>query len=111
MPVACGPVLAVARCWSGGSREGEIDAGVSQPGRLPQPAFARKWDHASAKKREFGDRESMTNEVLALRPEHNYSTATAIRDVARALRKHVDERAFDRVLAKMPRPAVDFWEP
>ena len=53
----------------------------------------------------------MTKEVLALRPEHNYSTPTAIRDVARALRKHVDERALDRVLAEMPRPAADFWEP
>ena len=28
--------------------------------------------------------ESMTKGVLALRPEHNYSTPTAIRDVARA---------------------------
>ena len=53
----------------------------------------------------------MTQEIKSLRPDHNFSTETAIRDVARALRRHVDENAFDRLLAKLPEGATEFWKP
>ena len=53
----------------------------------------------------------MTKEVKSLRSAHNFSTETAIRDVARALRRHVDEEAFDLLLAKLPEGAIEFWEP
>jgi len=91
----------------------ELRDAIRFAGVLPaglRALFVADWD-PDEPPREFGDRECMTKEVLTLRPEHNYSTPTAIRDVARALRKHVDERALDRVLAEMPKPAAEFWEP
>lgn len=57
----------------------------------------------------FGTREQMTEDVKNLRRDHNFSRDTAICDVAKALRKSVDAKAFDAVLAKLPEGAVDFW--
>lgn len=72
--------------------------------------FVTDWEPDEERK-QFTDRESMTAEVKLLRDEHNFSTNTAIRDVAQALRRHVDEEAFDKLLAKLPKGAVEFWEP
>lgn len=57
----------------------------------------------------FPDDHALQAEVMAVRPHHNFSTDTAISDVARALRRHVDENAFDRALADLPEPARRFW--
>ncbi|MBF2088833.1 MAG: DUF2267 domain-containing protein, partial [Synechococcales cyanobacterium K44_A2020_017] len=57
----------------------------------------------------FADREEMMRDVRSLREEHNFSTETAIKDVAAALRRHVDEKAFDHVLTQLPEGAIDFW--
>lgn len=70
--------------------------------------FVTDWNPEEERK-PFEDRETMTNEVKSLRPEHNFSTDTAIRDVAIALRKHVDETAFDKLLSQLPEGAIDFW--
>lgn len=70
--------------------------------------FVTEWNPAE-EPREFQDRETMTREVHALRAAHNVSPQTAIRDVAHALRRHVDEVAFDHVLAPLPGGASDFW--
>jgi len=59
----------------------------------------------------FESREAMTREVKLLREDHNFSTDSAIRDVAEALRRHVDEKAFDKLLAQLPEGAVEFWTP
>jgi uncharacterized protein (DUF2267 family) len=72
--------------------------------------FVTDWNPDEERK-EFLDRESMTAEVKSLRKEHNFSTSTAIRDVAQALRRHVDEAAFDSLLIKLPKGAVEFWQP
>ena len=58
----------------------------------------------------FQERETLTDEVRSLRAAHNFSPETAIRDVARVLRRHVDEAAFERVLTELPAGASDFWE-
>ncbi|MBE9053600.1 DUF2267 domain-containing protein [Nostocales cyanobacterium LEGE 11386] len=71
--------------------------------------FVTDWDTNEPHK-SFEDREEMMREVKSLRGEHNFSTETAIRDVAAALRQHVDEKAFERVLAKLPAGAADFWQ-
>lgn len=71
--------------------------------------FVTDWD-LHEPRQPFTDRATMTSEVKALREAHNFSTETAIRDVAVALRRHVDEAAFDRVLAKLPAGAVEFWQ-
>jgi uncharacterized protein (DUF2267 family) len=72
--------------------------------------FAAEWD-VEEPKRPFEDRAIMTKEVRALRPEHNYAPETAIRDVAIALRRNVDQAAFDRVLATLHQGAKQFWQP
>lgn len=71
--------------------------------------FVSDWNTDEPKK-PFENREIMTKEVKSLRSEHNFSTDTAIRDVANALRRHVDEEAFDRLLAQLPAGAVEFWK-
>jgi uncharacterized protein (DUF2267 family) len=70
--------------------------------------FVTDWNINEPQK-SFDDRAEMTREVRSLRGEHNFSAETAIRDVAVALRRHVDEKAFDQVLAKLPEGALDFW--
>ncbi|MEO1209101.1 MAG: DUF2267 domain-containing protein [Cyanobacteria bacterium J06638_20] len=72
--------------------------------------FVTDWDTDEPIK-PFESCEVMTEEVQLLRSEHNFSTETAIRDVARALRRHVDEEAFDRLLATLPEGAMEFWKP
>jgi uncharacterized protein (DUF2267 family) len=72
--------------------------------------FVSDWDTAEPVKA-FESRATMMQEVMALRPDHNFSTQTAIRDVAQALRRHVDEEAFNSLLAQLPEGAADFWQP
>ncbi|WP_462322205.1 DUF2267 domain-containing protein, partial [Halochromatium sp.] len=72
--------------------------------------FVSDWT-AGEEPRDFQDRATLTDEVRALRAAHNFSPETAIRDVAPALRRHVDEAAFERVLAQLPAGATDFWAP
>jgi uncharacterized protein (DUF2267 family) len=72
--------------------------------------FVADWD-ADEPKRGFEDRAVMTREVQALRAEHNYAPETAIRDVAIALRRNLDQAAFDRALAALPGGAAQFWQP
>lgn len=70
--------------------------------------FIADWD-PDEPRRPFGERKEMTREVLDLRPDHNFSNESSIRDVAIALRRHVDEEQFDALLARLPAGAVDFW--
>jgi uncharacterized protein (DUF2267 family) len=72
--------------------------------------FVTDWN-PDEEKMSFEDREAMNREVRSLREERNFSTKTAIRDVARTLRRHVDEEAFDKVLSSLPQGAVEFWKP
>jgi uncharacterized protein (DUF2267 family) len=72
--------------------------------------FVADWD-PDEPRQPFGDRAAMTAEVQALRPNHNFAPETAIRDVAAALRKHLDTADFDAVLATLPDGAVEFWRP
>lgn len=72
--------------------------------------FVTDWA-VDEEKQPFQSREQMTEEVKALRGQHNFSTDTAIQDVAKALRRHVDEKVFDSVLAQLPKGAAEFWQP
>ena len=72
--------------------------------------FVSDWN-LDEEKKTFEDREAMTREVKSLRAEHNFSTESAIRDVAIALRRPVDEEAFDKLLSRLPDGAVEFWTP
>ncbi|WNJ97734.1 DUF2267 domain-containing protein [Vibrio ruber] len=72
--------------------------------------FVTDWD-VYEKREPFESREKMTEEVKLLRAEHNFSTENAIRDIAQALRRHVNEEAFDRLLSQLPEGALEFWKP
>lgn len=75
---------------------------------LLRALFVDDWD-VDEPRRSFGSREAMTREVQALRLDHNFAPDSAIRDVAVALRKRVDETALDRLLAMLPEGAQAFW--
>jgi uncharacterized protein (DUF2267 family) len=70
--------------------------------------FVTDWD-IDESRRPFENRRIMTAEVQALRADHNFAPDTAIRDVALALRRHIDEAAFNRTLTQMPKGASEFW--
>ena len=91
----------------------ELKEAIRFAGVLPavlRAIFVANWD-TDAPVLPFGYRDSMTAEVRALRADHNFSPLSAIRAVARALRRHVDEEAFDHMLQTLPPGAVDFWKP
>lgn len=75
---------------------------------LLRALFVAHWD-VDEPRGAFQDRETMTREAQSLRPVHNHAPDTAIRDVATALRRHVDEAELDRVLAGLPPGAAEFW--
>lgn len=70
--------------------------------------FVMDWDPAEPRAGNW-DRRVMTDEVKHLRIDHNFSPDTAIENVARILRGHVDAAAFERCLAGLPPAARDFW--
>lgn len=70
--------------------------------------FVRAWD-VGLPVTSFPDRAVMQQEVLALRPNHNLSTTTAIEDVAAALRRNIDLKRLAAALAPLPPEAAAFW--
>lgn len=70
--------------------------------------FVADWD-VDEPQRLFEGLAVMTIEVQQLRGDHNFAPDTAIHNVATALRKHLDEESFDKVLATLPDGAVEFW--
>jgi uncharacterized protein (DUF2267 family) len=70
--------------------------------------FVADWDPEEPQ-REFTDRAELTLEVQGLRRDHNFSPETAIQDVATALRRHVDQKALNELLERMPSGAAEFW--
>ena len=59
--------------------------------------------------RPFAGRVTLTREVQEMSPDHNVSPDTAIADTATTLRRHMDGALLDRVLARLPEGACDFW--
>lgn len=55
------------------------------------------------------DRDTMISEVKQLRAGHNFSSDTAIRDVALVVRRYVDAAVLDRTLDVLPAEARAFW--
>ncbi|GEO17493.1 DUF2267 domain-containing protein [Microvirga aerophila] len=70
--------------------------------------FVTDWDPEEPQ-REFRDPADLVHEVLSLRCYPNFSPQTAIRDVATALRRHVEETALDDLLGRIPPGAAQFW--
>ena len=76
---------------------------------LVRALFVADWD-VDEPRLAFGSRAEMTEEARSLRAAHNFAPDSAIGDVAVALRKYVDEEAFDRLLARLPDGAIAFWD-
>lgn len=70
--------------------------------------FVYRWD-AGAAPVPFAGRAEMTREAQAVRAAHNLTPENAIEAVAWALRRRVDQRALDALLAELPEGAADFW--
>jgi len=70
--------------------------------------FVAGWD-ISQPPAPWADRETLTAEAQALRPHHNLTPPNAIAATAGALRAHVDQPAFDRMLGRLPPEAGAFW--
>ncbi|ASC73519.1 hypothetical protein XM38_044860 [Halomicronema hongdechloris C2206] len=82
-------------------------------GALPvgmRALFIADWD-PDEERLPFIDHAQMNCEVSQLRSEHNFSTRTAIEEVATCLWLHVDREKLEAVLAKLPTAAADFWSP
>jgi uncharacterized protein (DUF2267 family) len=70
--------------------------------------FVTNWN-TSQPIRPFVALAAMTEEVQSLRKDHNFAPEHAIRSVAIAIRKQVDEEKFDAFLTTLPEGAIEFW--
>ncbi len=87
-------------------REAVMFAGALPPAL--RALFISDWN-PDEPKRSFDDLATMTKEVQALRPDHNFAPDTSIRDVTQAMWRHVDRTAFERALRCLPETAARFW--
>jgi uncharacterized protein (DUF2267 family) len=72
--------------------------------------FVENW-HPVAEPPPFPDRATLIQEVKANRRDHNLASETSISEVAAALRRNVSTVELDRVLAKLPPGAMEYWTP
>ena len=72
--------------------------------------FVADWNPFEERK-QFCDRDAMIAEARTLRSQHNFitETETPLEDVAKAIRKHVDEKVLDELLETLPKGAADFF--
>ena len=77
---------------------------------VAQALFIRDWD-VGEPRRPFIEMSIMDKEVQELRPLHNFAPEGSIRFVAAALRKNVDERLLEELLARLSEKAREFWTP
>ncbi|QIR86395.1 DUF2267 domain-containing protein [Paracoccus sp. AK26] len=57
----------------------------------------------------FADREALTLEAKQVRPHHNLTPSNAIEATAWTLRRYVNAADLERVLARLPQEAREFW--
>ena len=88
-----------------------VDQAIVFANALPtalRALFVADWDTKSLIK-PFVDIASMNEEVKQLRPQHNFSSASAIQNVGTVLRRHVDIQMFKAALSDFPLEAKAFW--
>ena len=84
--------------------------GLAFANQLPsvlRAIFVADWD-ISQPPLPWAKRDMLTAEAKALRSDHNLTPDNAIEATARALRAHVRQVDFDRMLAKLPQEARDY---
>ena len=70
--------------------------------------FVNNWD-VTEPRAEFHDRATLVAEVKAVRRNHNLTPDHAIEATAWAVRRSTNQKDFERVLAKLPAEARNFW--
>ena len=71
--------------------------------------FIEDWNLASPVTPMPG-KEKLRAEVKAIREAHNFSTDTAIAEVAVALRQNMNESDYDLMLKSLPSEAATYWK-
>jgi uncharacterized protein (DUF2267 family) len=71
--------------------------------------FVENW-HPASNPPPFPDRQALIGEVKANRRDHNLATESSISDVATALRRNIDAERLNRLLARLPPGAADYWQ-
>lgn len=81
-------------------------------GALPPLLRALFIDGRNAREpsRVFASREVLTEEVLDVRPHHNFAPPDAIAIVARELRRVADAGTFDEMMSNLPAEAAEYWQ-
>lgn len=75
---------------------------------IPRAIFVAGW-RVEEVPLPFEDRNTLIREVKEIRKHHNLTPDNAIEAVAWTLRRYTDRADFDRVLARLPAGAVQFW--
>ncbi len=70
--------------------------------------FVENW-RAEGSHAPFPDQKELFREIKSIRPGHNLAPESVMKDAVEALRRQVDVRGFDCVLALLPEGAADFW--
>ncbi|GAA5616481.1 DUF2267 domain-containing protein [Brucella anthropi] len=89
----------------------EVDEAIRFATILPpvlRAVFVANWDIGEIK-RPFQNRQVLTREVQSLRKDHNFAPDSAIYDVAKALRAHIDQVELDSFLAGLSAEARQYW--
>lgn len=75
---------------------------------VPRAIFVAGWQisHPPAS---FADRATLTREVQQIRPDHNLTPDCAIEATAWTLRRYTNRADLERVLARLPEGAEQFW--
>ncbi|MEX0370920.1 MAG: DUF2267 domain-containing protein [Tateyamaria sp.] len=85
--------------------------GLDFAGVLPsvlRAIFVYGWD-VTTPPVPFGLRSDLIDEVKQVRPNHNLTPDNAIEATAWAIRRCTNARDFERVLARLPEGAAEFW--
>ncbi|MBJ6718906.1 DUF2267 domain-containing protein [Bacillus sp. PR5] len=89
----------------------DVDQAIRFAAILPpvlRAIFVANWDIVEAK-RPFQNRQALTREVKSLRKDHNFAPDSAIYDVAKTLRVHIDQVELDDFLAGLSDEVREYW--
>lgn len=75
---------------------------------IPRAIFVSDWQ-VENRPLPFADRAVLTWEVKQVRRDHNLTPDNAIEATAWTLRRYTNRAALERVLARLPAGAVEFW--
>lgn len=75
---------------------------------IPRAIFVAGWQ-VQEPPLPFHDRKTLVQEVKAIRQSHNLTPDNAIEATAWSLRRYMHKADLERVLARLPSGAIEFW--